>query len=142
MEDSKSNTKIHNEAIRRLRILGTKQKIIDKFDATESIALITLNRTDYHQVNEKYLKIVSAIEEEFSLKVYMAIRKFINGRGYIALLFVSNNEDNWSDERDKLKSHDPFSYLFDADMLSMFLDTSILCVDHSGNMPCRIWIKE
>lgn len=98
------------EAIKRLRLLQVMPQVIKDFEKNDrvyyserqnSIFLATLYWLDNHK---EYVDLVKAFEEKHKALVYHAQLTHLTYGDNLALFYVSQNEDEWSqDKKDIIK---------------------------------------
>lgn len=103
---------IQDEAIYRMRSIGIDESVIRAFQDGEVLVWEPPSGCAY-SIEDEDRQIIDAFEEAHHALVWGVIRTFFNEFTIDALLYVSETEDRWEEERDNLLRMTPsvFSYM-------------------------------
>lgn len=109
------------EAIKRMKLLKLHDNVIREFDK-EGIVNMSENGGFLYWLNSDQQEIVDEFEAEHNALVYHVIRSFSPFGTMYALLYVSQDEDEWDYDKDDIKSGCPLVYVknIDDDICSEF----------------------
>ena len=105
MENKKepvSEEEMIEEAIKRMKILRLHKNVIKEFEQERK-----LNKSDFNMgilfwLDNEEEKIVKELEKKYNFIVYHIINSYSNLGETYEILFVSNNKDEWSAEKEDL----------------------------------------
>lgn len=105
MENKKepvSEEEMIEEAIKRMKILKLHKNVIKEFEQERK-----LNKSDFNMgilfwLDNEEEKIVKELEKKYNFIVYHIINSYSNLGETYEILFVSNNKDEWSAEKEDL----------------------------------------
>lgn len=109
------------EAIERMKLLKLHDNVIREFDK-EGIVNMSENGGFLYWLNSDQQEIVDEFEAEHNALVYHVIRSLSPFGTMYALLYVSQDEDEWDYDKDDIKSCCPLVYVknIDDDICSEF----------------------
>jgi len=100
------------EGVIRMKMLNIIGRTVEEFRRSD-----LLNRSEggiLYWLNEDEKKYVAEFEKESGAKVYHVIMDYLKEGGHwYSMLYVSNKEENWSQERKELKNGEPRAYVYD-----------------------------
>lgn len=123
------------EALIRLKMLKVDKSVIDGFSKKEPVIFYSERQSSffdgilYWMSNEEsYQETVKTLQEKIGCLVYHAQLCHTDIGDMLTLLYVSNNPDEWEEDKQMLKEKSAFAYvanLSDPDM-SVFGDVGIV----------------
>lgn len=110
-----SKKEMKKEAINRMKILQLHQNVLDDF-----INENKLNKSDsplgtLYWLDEEEIKIVKDFEQRHNVLVYHVIHTFSNLGETYELLFVTNEKEEWENEKRDLKNGFAFAQVIVID---------------------------
>ena len=65
---------------------------------------------------DEMIKVKEEFEKEYQSKVYLILINHTEEGKQISMLYVSNNNEEWSYDNEDLKEHTPYAYVFNRDI--------------------------
>lgn len=98
------------EAAKRMRLLGVEEEHIQDFERDGKIYFSAADKT-LPELSTEDMEIIEEFENDYQALVYMVIRKDTEYGMKDALLYVSNDENDWPLEEDELKMSYAFTHV-------------------------------
>lgn len=102
------------EAIKRMKLLKLHENPIKDFEKDG-----TINKSEHggilYWLDDKENELVKAFEEKHNSVVYHVIHTYTDLGEMLALLYVSDSEEEWEYDIDDLKAGYPFAYVMNLD---------------------------
>lgn len=124
MENKELRNKQKIEAIKRLEILEKEymlhKNVLKEFKADETIYYSeTINKffagvLYWLHNKDEFVEKVKEIEEKYNIYVYHCILTHTNFGDLLTMLYISENEEYWNDEREQLKDGYVGAYVWNA----------------------------
>lgn len=106
--------KMHEEAIERMKMLGMRPDIIEAFEKQDKI-IVSVGDSKLYVANENLLAQIRNFEQNYNACVFYGIYNETEIGTLYYLLYVSNDEDGWKEERILIKGCSSIAYfLFDG----------------------------
>lgn len=119
--------KMVDEAVERMHLLGVMPSVVRKFKNHGIVMVSEPPFGGLYELDDEEKKMVSDIEERYGGLVYMVVRQPTEFGLCDSLLWVSQYEEEWEDERDCNKDGIVFTYTVnhDVDWCSEFGSISV-----------------
>lgn len=98
------------EAIERMKLLKLHENAINDFWTFDKVN-VSENGGFLYWLNNKQQMVVNKFESDFNALVYHALYNIVYGDEHLALLYVSNNSDDWEKDREDLQNGFPMAYV-------------------------------
>ncbi len=102
-KETVSEEEIIEEAIKRMKILKLHKNAIKEFEQKRRLNKSILNMGILFWLDEKEEEMVKELEKKYNFMVYHIIHTLSNLGETYEILFISNNREEWFDEREDLK---------------------------------------
>lgn len=103
------------EAIERMKSIDIFPETIKQFDVDGKISISEPPLGAFYWLDEKEQQIVEQFEQQYNALVYVGVRCYTNIGCMDAYLYVSDEKDEWDDDRENLKNHEPLAYVWNND---------------------------
>ena len=103
------------EAIKRMKLLGIFNETIRQFKEDGYVSISEPPYGAFYWVEDDDLEKLKAWEIEHNALVYCVVRSYFDCFKMDSYLFVGDNEEEWADDIDLLKSGETFAYVCNQD---------------------------
>ncbi len=103
------------EAIARMRKLGIFEETIKQFEKENLVSISEPPFGVFFWVNDDELAELRKFEQEHDALVYVIVRAFTTFGQMDAYIYVSDDIEEWDDDRDRLDEMTPFCYVRNVD---------------------------
>lgn len=102
------------EAIKRMKSLGIIDDTIQQFEQADLVSYSL--RGGNYWLDNSFKQLVAEFEEKHDYLVYYAILSYTAIGKMLSLFYVSNREEEWSDDWKELNEGFQMSYVFNLDI--------------------------
>jgi len=127
------------EAIARMEMLGIIEDAIKQYKESDIIMRSeNLGFGALYYLNEEEEQMVSDFEAKHNSLVYMVIQTQTNSGLHKAMLYVSDDMDEWEMDRDDLKEGVPIAYVVNCD-IPEYSEFGSIGIKSAGGGLIRTW---
>ncbi len=138
MLDEALKAQMKAEAIKRMKSIRLYNYVIEDFEVDGNIQVYEPPQGAAYWLEEDEEERVAQIENDNDILVWGVIRVFVNDSIDVDyLLYVSNNQDNWPQERKDLTSHNPMVFAIKDESIDSLKHGRINIYMSSGGTPLR-----
>ena len=113
MSKSREDKKV--EAIERMRLLKIFPQTISQFEKSDLVSVSEPPFGAFFWVDDFQKELIEKLEKERNILVYMGILSYTNFGRMLSLLYVSDYEEEWEDDRSALKNMESVAYVYNYD---------------------------
>ena len=103
------------EAIKRMKMLEIFPETVRQFEKQNLVSISEPPLGAFYWCDEEQQKIINQIEEEYNLLVYMGIMSYTEFGKMLSLLYVSDHEEEWSEDCMNLLNEEALTYTHNYD---------------------------
>lgn len=104
-----------NEAVDRMKLLKLESRVISDFKKGK-LYISDDNGSLQQEVPSDYLKLIKMQEKKYNIIVYYAVFSISCGYNMLNLLYVSDEKDEYKDDRHLLKTMSPYVHVINLDV--------------------------